>query len=152
MSPIELPVMESDPVKRLQRMHGKLDDLIKNSTLPFGFLGAFWIVGLLLSIKGSKKAGSPLGSLIMTNFPTPDVPLKMFGQEGVYMRMSFGFSKSGYPIGVSSVSFKGDLLFQVKVDAGLFPEEKDSASILAFIEDELDVLLKMSADGNEEEV
>jgi hypothetical protein len=153
MVPIQLPVFESDPVKRLQTMHQTLDDIIKNSTLPFGFLAAAWIVGLLISIKkpSNQTRVSPLGSLAMTNFPTPDVPLKIFGQEGVYMRMSFGFPKSGYPIAVASVSFKGDLLFHIKVDAGLFPKEEDSENVLRFIEDELDFLLRISSITSEEE-
>jgi hypothetical protein len=143
-------VGESDTAKRLQTVHNTLDDIIKNSTLPFGFLGGFWMVGLLMSIKQWKTGGgSPLGSIITTNFPTPDVPLKIFGHEGVYMQLSFAFPKAGYPIGIASVSFKGDLLLQVTTDAGLFPEEKDTTSFLALIEDELDVLLKINADAQE---
>jgi hypothetical protein len=152
MVPIQLPVIESDPVKRLQTMHNTLDDIIKNSTLPFGYLAAAWIFGLWMSVKRPTAGGSPLGSFTMTNFPTPDVPLRVFGHQGVYMRMSFGFAKAGYPIGFASVSFKGDLLFQVKADAGLFPEAKDTRNLLGFIEDELDLLLRKDGDNGEEDV
>jgi hypothetical protein len=58
----------------------------------------------------------------------------------LYMGFSSGFPKSGVPIWFSSVSFQGSLLLQVKADAGLFPGPEATKDIIAFMEDELDVV------------
>jgi hypothetical protein len=137
--PIKLPLSDPDPMRRLQTLHRTLDDIIMSSTLPVGFLFAARFFGLLGSVL-KRKSESPLGSLIMTNFPTPDTTSKIFGHNVVYTRFSSGFPKSGYPILFSSVSFQGSLLLQVKADAGLFPGPEATKDILAFMEDELDVL------------
>jgi hypothetical protein len=66
------------------------------------------------------------------------------------MRLSFVFPKAGYPIGLASVSFKGDLLLKVTTYAGVVPEEKDTPSFFEWIEDESDILLlKNRTDGEE---
>jgi hypothetical protein len=146
--PIAVPLSESDPMKRLRALHETLDDLIMSSTLPLGFLFVLSCLGLLSSLVKPKSDKPPIGTLLVSNFPTPDITSKIFGHSAVYMQISAGIPANGYPIVFSSLSFQGNLLLQMKADAGLFPNPEATKAILALVEDELDVL-KSCADCGE---
>jgi hypothetical protein len=127
-------------MKRLRILQTTFEDMNNTPALPFGFLFALWITGLVLSIFKPMSDDVPIGSFLMSNFATPDITSKAFGRNVVYLRVSFGDPKRGYPAGFSSISFKGSLLLQVNADAGLFPRPESTESILGFILDELNVL------------
>jgi hypothetical protein len=95
---------------RLRSLQPTIDDLITKSTLPVGFVFVADFVGLINLSLVRPRTQSPIGYLLMTNFPTPDITSTFFGNKVVYMRYNIGFAKKGCPIGIHSISFQGKLM------------------------------------------
>jgi diacylglycerol O-acyltransferase len=129
-----LPVGIADPRRRLVEVKRQMDDL-KSSMMPVAAFGLLNAVGLthariqdpLMQFFGAKS------SLVLTNVPGPTQPLYLAGRR--LDRIMFWVPQSGrLALGVSILSYAGEVLVGVTSDAGLVP---DPAQIVAGFEAEL---------------
>lgn len=134
---LSLPLGIEDPIKRLIVLKRRMDE-IKDSPeaiVAFGILGAMGmsptqIENIIVAIFGMK------GTAVMTNVPGPRQPLYFAG--GKIDNLMFWVPTPGnLGLGVSIVSYAGDVILGVATDAGLVP---DPEAILDNFYDEMEYL------------
>jgi WS/DGAT/MGAT family acyltransferase len=134
---LSLPVGVRDPLKRLMVLRRRMND-IKDSpeaVVAFGILGAIGLTpsqieNIIITIFGMK------GTAVMTNVPGPRQPLYMAG--GKIDGLMFWVPTPGnLGLGVSIVSYAGEVILGVATDEGLIP---DPEAILESFYEELDYL------------
>jgi diacylglycerol O-acyltransferase / wax synthase len=117
-----LPLGIADPVERLAEVKRRMDEL-KSSLQPVVALGALTAIGFLpaplqpvpVAFFGSKA------SLVLTNVPGPRERLYLAGEP--LRRTMFWVPQSGrLGLGISILSYAGDVLVGVASDAGLVPD------------------------------
>jgi hypothetical protein len=141
MVPVEAPIAEIDPIKRLKMVQAAYESL-QTSVLPTGFAILLKIVGLLSSVVNSTLGDSP-AIAIFTNFPGPRNKGELLGETVSDVRFTGGVMK-GVGIFIHSISYGGKLLMGNKICSSLFPydgkEAKRSELFLRLAIKELDVL------------
>lgn len=134
---LSLPVGEKDPLKRLVILHRRMEE-IKNSPEAVVALNILNAMGLsptqveriILAIFGMK------GTAVMTNVPGPRQPLYFAG--GKIEQLMFWVPTPGnLGLGVSIISYAGQVMLGVATDAGLIPEPQD---LIDAFQDELEAL------------
>jgi WS/DGAT/MGAT family acyltransferase len=134
---LSLPIGVRDPLKRLVVLRRRMN-AIKDSpeaVVALGILGAIGlsptqIENIIITIFGMK------GTAVMTNVPGPRQPLYMAG--GKIDGLMFWVPTPGnLGLGVSIVSYAGEVILGVTTDEGLIP---DPEVILESFYDELDYL------------
>jgi WS/DGAT/MGAT family acyltransferase len=135
---LALPLGIDDPLRRLRELHLRTSEL-KSSLQPAVAFGVLHAIGLLpgpvrdrtIDFFGSKA------STVMTNVPGPQQPLYLAGRP--LRRVMFWVPQSGrLGLGLSILSYAGEVMIGVAADAGLVP---DPGHIVAAFEDELGLLL-----------
>jgi WS/DGAT/MGAT family acyltransferase len=119
---VQLPLGESDPVERLQAIHGATRKL-KQSNQALGvemmMQIAEWTPPVLLSL-GAQAASGPINSIV-TNVPGPQFPLYMFGARMLEM----------YPVApllpemglaIAIFSYDGRIFWGFNADYALVPD------------------------------
>jgi diacylglycerol O-acyltransferase / wax synthase len=134
---LPLPLGVEDPVERLAEVKRRMDEL-KSSLQPMVAFGALTAIGFLpgrlqplpVQFFGSKA------SLVLTNVPGPREPLYLAGEP--LRRAMFWVPQSGrLGLGVSILSYAGEVMVGAASDAGLVP---DPQAIVQAFEAELAAL------------
>ena len=134
---LALPLGIDDPLERLAEVKRRMDEL-KSSLQPVVALGLLTAIGLLpgrlqplpVQFFGSKA------SLVLTNVPGPREQLYLAGEP--LRRAMFWVPQSGrLGLGVSILSYAGEIMVGVASDAGLVP---DPQAIVEAFEAELTAL------------
>ena len=142
---LDLPVGIEDPLDRLFALKKNMDN-IKNSPealVAFGILKAVGmtpaeIQKLIVNVFGKKSTA------VMTNVPGPREPLFLGGVQ--LDHMMFWVPRSGrLGLGISILSYAGDVRLGVATDAGLVP---DPNLIIQGFHQELDELLELARQVN----
>jgi WS/DGAT/MGAT family acyltransferase len=119
---LPLPIGIDDPRERLAEVKRRMDDL-KSSLQPAIAMGVLSLIGyapsrvqpLAVQFFGSKA------SAVLTNVPGPREPLYMAGKR--LRRAMFWVPQSGrLGLGISILSYNGEVLVGVASDAGLVPD------------------------------
>ena len=119
---LSLPLGIEDPVERLRELKRRMDGL-KNTTEPIVAFGILNLIGMMpnrledvvVDIFGTK------GTVVMTNVPGPRQKL-YFAGAGVD-QMMFWVPQSGrLGIGISILSYNGEVMIGVATDTGLVPD------------------------------
>ena len=119
---LALPLGVEDPVERLAEVKRRMDEL-KSSMQPFVAFGALTAIGFLptplqplpVQFFGSKA------SLVLTNVPGPRERLYLAGEP--LRRTMFWVPQSGrLGLGISILSYAGEVMVGVASDAGLVPD------------------------------
>jgi diacylglycerol O-acyltransferase len=119
---LSLPLGVADPRERLAEVKRRMDEL-KSSLQPVVAFGALAGIGLLptrlqplpVQFFGSKA------SLVLTNVPGPRERLHLAGEP--VRRAMFWVPQSGrLGLGISILSYAGEVLVGVAADAGLIPD------------------------------
>lgn len=150
---LKLPLGIADPVERLEAVKRHMDALKNSPEAPaiFGLLnvvgrGPVELENLLVTIFGSKATG------VMTNVPGPRQQLYIAGSP--LSDIMFWVPQSGrLGLGVSIISYNGQVLVGVATDAGLVP---DPETIVAGFErsfaEMMDLVTQLHADGEPPEL
>ncbi len=145
---LALPIGVADPVERMEALKAHMDAL-KASPEPMAIYALLNVIGmgpveienLLLTIFGSKATG------VMTNVPGPRRQLSLGGSP--LRHVMFWVPQSGrLGLGVSIISYNGQVLVGIATDAGLVPDPE--AAVAAYEQSfaEMAGLLAMArADG-----
>ena len=119
---LSLPVGIEDPLARLAEVHKRMDEL-KGSSEAIVSLGILNAIGFsptelrnnLLKLFASKA------TCVMTNVPGPPIPLYFAGSK--INSLMFWVPQSGrLGLGISILSYAGDVMMGVASDAGLIPD------------------------------
>lgn len=138
--PLVLPIGLSNPVQRLYAVHSRMKTL-KSSLQPVLAFGLMAAAGLLrpeqqrLLNDFQRKA-----TAVMTNVPGPSAPLQFCGSQ--VDRVMFWVPQSGdVGVGVSLLTYAGQVQFGLLTDAGLCP---DPQAIVDAFEPEFQQLLTLA--------
>lgn len=134
---LSLPVGTRDPLKRLVTLKRRMN-AIKDSpeaVVALGILGAIGLSptqleSIIVSIFGLK------GTAVITNVPGPQQPLYFAGQK-IESLMFWVPTPANLALGVSIISYAGQVFLGVATDEGLIP---DPEAILSSFSDELEYL------------
>jgi WS/DGAT/MGAT family acyltransferase len=135
---VELPVGFESPLERLYEVRRRME-LLKSSYEPKVTLGLFAGLGYAPQIVQDKLFDLLLSraTAVMTNVPGPQQPLYLAGSE--LKQMMFWVPQSGnIGMGVSILSFNGEVHFGLITDAALVP---DPEAIIARFAPEFERLL-----------
>ncbi len=141
MVPLPLPIGISNPVKRLYAVHAQTQAL-KKSLRPALSLGLMATSGTVekAAQRGMLKTLSRKATALMTNVPGPTLPLRLCG--ATVDRVMFWAPQAGdMSLGVSILTYAGQVQFGLIADAGLCP---DPERIVAHFEPEFQQLLVLA--------
>jgi len=108
---IQLPIDETNPVKRIERIRAATEELkSSNSALDADAIMAVaeWTPTVLMSLAGRAASGSLPYNLMVTNMPGPQFPLYLEGAKVVAQYAQIPLSE-GTALGVALVSYDGKL-------------------------------------------
>jgi WS/DGAT/MGAT family acyltransferase len=125
---LSLPVGIADPVERLRELKRRMDDIKGSSeaAVAFGILNAIGmtpgaIQDLVVDIFGTKATG------VMTNVPGPREKLYLAGTP--LDTIMFWVPQAGHlGLGVSIISYAGQVRLGIATDAGLVPDPETIAA------------------------
>jgi diacylglycerol O-acyltransferase len=134
---LSLPVGTRDPLNRLVTLKRRMNAIkdTPEAVVALGILGAIGmsptqIKNIIISIFGMK------GTAVITNVPGPHQPLYIAGQK-IETLMFWVPTPANLGVGVSILSYSGQIFLGVATDEGLVP---DPENILQCFYDELDYL------------
>ncbi len=119
--PVVLPIGIANPVRRLYAVHARMRE-VKGSLKPVLAFGLMAAAGLLRPEHQSMLNDySRKATAVMTNVPGPDSPLRFCGAS--VERVMFWVPQSGdIGMGVSLLTYAGQVQFGLMTDAGLCPD------------------------------
>ncbi len=137
---VSLPVGLEDPLDRLFELKQRMDDIKRSpeAMVAFGLLGAIGmapteIEEIVLGIFGAR------GTAVMTNVPGPREPISLAGRR--VRSLMFWVPQSGrLGLGLSLLSYAGEVSIGVATDAGLVPEPE---RLVGYFESEFSELLEL---------
>ncbi len=137
---LPLPIGLEDPLDRLYELKQRMDDIKRSpeAVVAFGLLGAIGmapteIEHLVLNVFGTR------GTAVMTNVPGPKQPISLAGKR--IRSQMFWVPQSGrLGLGLSILSYAGEVSIGVATDAGLVP---DPEKLIAHFHAEFDELLSI---------
>jgi WS/DGAT/MGAT family acyltransferase len=135
---LELPVGIANPLARLYEVHRRMEAL-KNSYEPAVTLGLLTALGYAPQLVQDAVFNLLLSraSAVMTNMPGPQQPLSLAGSP--LRQVMFWVPQAGeIGLGVSILSFNGQVQFGLMADAALVP---DPQAIVARFKPEFEQLL-----------
>lgn len=143
---LSLPVGVEDPIERLKVLKERMD-AIKGT--PEAILG-YGIVGLIGLTPAQieniiTKIFSMKASTEMTNVPGPREPLHLAGAKLTDL-MFWVPTLVDINLGISIISYAGNILIGIKSDAGVIAEPE---KIIAYFHKELDVLSEVNVNPDE---
>ena len=132
-----LPVGQQNPLDRYQMVKTRMDDLKQSgeSDIIFNLLNTTFFKSKLLA---TAMVGvlTPKASLLVTNVPGPQEQIAFAGRK--ICRPVFWIPlPTGWGLGISILSYAGDITLGVAVDTSLIP---DPTQILEGIEEELEAM------------
>jgi WS/DGAT/MGAT family acyltransferase len=138
---LPLPVGEADPVKRLQAVRRAMDRLKESYQAPATF-AAMRALGRTSPVLQRGVVGilASRASAIMTNVVGPEAPRYLAGAP-VEALLFWVPKTGGLALGVSILSYAGQVRLGVITDAGLVP---DPEAIIAGFQVEFDALLELT--------
>ncbi len=126
---LSLPLGIEDRAERLQEVKRRMD-AIKHSAEPMVALGILHVMGLAPRKEIQDlvvKLFSQKASAVLSNVPGPQEPLHFAGSP--LAKMMFWVPQSGnVGMGLSILSYNGEILFGVMTDAGLVPDPERIAA------------------------
>ncbi|MBL8111969.1 MAG: wax ester/triacylglycerol synthase family O-acyltransferase [Acidobacteria bacterium] len=139
---LPLPVGLEDPLDRLYELKQRMDDIKRSpeAVVAFGLLGAIGmapteIEHLVLNLFGTR------GTAVMTNVPGPREPISLAGKR--VSGLMFWVPQSGrLGLGLSILSYAGNVSIGVATDAGLVPDPEKLVADFALEFDELLTIVK----------
>jgi WS/DGAT/MGAT family acyltransferase len=139
---LSLPVFLEDPIERLWELKRRMDEIkdTPEAVVAFGILGTIGMLpsqaqDLVVDIFGTK------GTAVMTNVPGPQETVFLAGAP--LESMMFWVPQSGHlGMGVSIISYVGEVRLGVATDCGLVP---DPDTIIAHFETEFQELATVAA-------
>ncbi len=132
---VGLPISIEEPLMRLSEVRRRMGDLKRSAEAPvtLGILGMMG-VGTDAFREFVVNTLEPKATIVLTNVPGPPVPLYLAGQK--ISEMMFWVPQAGrLSVGISILSYAGNVFLGVATDAGLVP---DPEVILAGIHEELE--------------
>lgn len=138
---LELPVGEPNPIARLEAVAAHMRQLRKSrqAIMAFGLLAALGMAPTLLQ-RLALELFSRKASAVATNVPGPQSPLYLAGCRIIDM-MFWVPQTGGIGLGVSILSYNGQVHFGLIADAKLMP---DPDSVIRRFEPEFDKLLYLA--------
>ncbi len=134
---LSLPVGIKDPLKRLFTLRARMNEIKESpeAVVAFGILGTIGlspkqIEKIIISIFGMK------GTAVMTNVPGPRQPLYFAGSQ-VDTLMFWVPVSADIGLGVSIISYAGQVSLGIAADSGLIPDPQD---LIDAFNDELESL------------
>jgi len=141
---LSLPMDIEDPAKRLIELKSRMDriKLTPEAVVAFGILNFMGISPTMIEDLIRDMFGEK-GSVVITNVPGPDVPLYLAGGkiDGI---MFWVPTPANLSIGISILSYAGDVIIGVAVDEGIIP---DPERIIQGFTDEFNSALSMVDNG-----
>jgi len=145
---LQLPIGTVDQIERLQIIKQRMDEL-KSSTEPEVAITLLSAAGMLPKDIETQlfKIFHAKATAVMTNVPGPQKPRYLAGGR---LRHILGWVPQAGEIslGISILSFDGEILVGINTDAGLVP---DPETIIDLLNIEFDELLKLARDSAEVE-
>ncbi|MDH0867979.1 wax ester/triacylglycerol synthase family O-acyltransferase [Mitsuaria sp. GD03876] len=141
MVPLPLPIGIGNPVKRLYAVHARTQ-AVKNSLQPALSLGLMATSGSVekAAQRAMLKTLSRKATALMTNVPGPAQALRLCGAS--VERVMFWAPQAGdMSLGISILTYAGQVQFGLIADAGLCP---DPERIVAHFEPEFQQLLTLA--------
>ncbi len=141
MVPLPMPVGIANPVKRLYAVHARTQ-AVKNSLQPALSLGLMATSGSVekAAQRAMLKTLSRKATALMTNVPGPAQALQLCG--AAVERVMFWAPQAGdMSLGISILTYAGQVQFGLIADAGLCP---DPERIVAHFEPEFQQLLTLA--------
>ncbi len=135
---LPLPVSEPNPLARLQAVRRTMSG-VKRSAEAIVARGLLWLMGLLpvAVVRLIVSFFGPKASLVLTNVPGPRERVRLAGTE--VSRIMFWVPQSArLALGISLVSYAGEVVVEVISDAGRIP---DPHLLVAGFEEELALLV-----------
>jgi WS/DGAT/MGAT family acyltransferase len=140
---LSLPVFLEEPIERLWELKRRMDEIkdTPEAVVAFGILGAIGMLpsqaqDLVVDIFGTK------GTAVMTNVPGPKETAFLAGAP--LETIMFWVPQSGHlGIGVSIISYAGEVRLGVATDDGLVP---DPETIIAHFETEFQELATLASE------
>ncbi|UXH80982.1 wax ester/triacylglycerol synthase family O-acyltransferase [Roseateles amylovorans] len=138
--PVVLPIGIANPVRRLYAVHARMRE-VKGSLQPVLAFGLMAAAGMLRPEHQSMLNDySRKATAVMTNVPGPATPLRFCGST--VERVMFWVPQSGdIGMGVSLLTYAGQVQFGLMTDAGLCP---DPSLIIQAFEPEFQKLLTLA--------
>ena len=137
---LSLPIGTIDQVERLQIIKQRMDEL-KNSTEPEVAITLLSTAGMLPKDIESQvfKIFHAKATAVMTNVPGPQKPLYLAGGR---LRHIMGWvpQAGNLALGISILSYDGEVLVGVNTDAGLVP---DPEKIIEYVMVEFEEMLEL---------
>ncbi len=137
---LSLPVGKADVIDRLTTLKANMDAIKQSSeaAVNYGILNAIGMSTLQVQQMAINMFGAK-ATAVMTNVPGPRQTIYMAGQA--MSGMMFWVPQSGrVGLGVSILSYGGEVMLGVAVDAGLIP---DPEQIVAYFHQEFDAMLQL---------
>lgn len=131
---LSLPVGARDPVQRIIVLKKRMDDIkdTPEALVAFGLLGGMGVTPAQIEDVLVKFFASKV-SAVMTNVPGPRETIYLAGEP--LKRIMFWVPQPGnLSLGVSIISYAGEVIVGVATDAGLIP---DPDQIIAAFDDEI---------------
>lgn len=122
---LELPIGEANPLRRLERVAGNMRELKRSrqAVMSFGLLAALGL-GPQAIQQPALEMLSRKATAVATNVPGPAQPLYLSGVR--LKEMMFWVPQSGsIGMGISILSYDGDVHFGLIVDSKLVPNPDD---------------------------
>ena len=119
---LSLPLGERNPLARVKRISERMDELKsgRQATVSFGLLAALGMGPSALQ-KPALDILSEKATTVLTNVPGPQQPLYLAG-ERVKDMMFWVPQNGGIGMGISILSYDGQVFFGVITDRRLVPE------------------------------
>ncbi|MEP6938613.1 MAG: wax ester/triacylglycerol synthase family O-acyltransferase [Rudaea sp.] len=119
---LELPIGESNPLRRLERVAASMRDLkrSKQAVLTFGLLAAVGMAPAAVQ-RMALEMFSRKATTVATNVPGPQMPLYLTGRK--VEELMFWVPQNGsIGMGLSILSYDGRVHFGIIVDGGRVPD------------------------------
>jgi len=122
---LPMPIGEANPINRVKQVNERMNELksSKQAAVSFGLLSALGMGPSVLQ-KPALDLLSEKATMVLTNVPGPQQPLYLGG--GQVKQMMFWVPQNGsIGMGVSILSYNGQVFFGVITDCKLVPEPKE---------------------------
>ena len=138
---LTLPIGVGDPLSRLYRLKSYMDELKSSAeaVAAFGILGVLGAVPLCLQDVGISIFDTK-GTAVMTNVPGPRQQLYLAGAP-IKMLMAWVPQSGRIGLGVSIISYDGQVFLGVATDEGLVP---DPERILDYFSEEFEEIKSLA--------
>jgi hypothetical protein len=130
---LDLPVGIEEPITRMSVLKKRMDQIkgTPEALVAFGILGAIGATPGILE-RNINRLFSMKATAVMTNVPGPREPIYMMGNR-IRGIMFWVPTPAHLGLGVSIISYAGEVMVGVGTDAGLVPDPEEIVN--AFVEE-----------------